>query len=443
MKLLIYVPKINARVNYIFDFILAELIGVPYIITDRLNKFFEPSIIKIQYSPNYTSIPNSLFLKANKLLFESDIKPQKIEVSDWQDTKFFFETDEHSFIPFDIFAAGFYLLSRYEEYLPYKPDKYGRFDADQSLAYKHEFIKQPIVDIWAGYLKAELLKYYPKLKFEKRKFHFVSTIDIDNAYAYLHKGIFRSLSSSAKLLISLKWYEFFEKIRVHQGKSEDPYDSYKFLKQIHSKYNVQTIYFFLTAKYAKNDKNISPDNKQFKQLVQSITEYSEIGIHPSYESNRNTNILKSEKEKLEKLSGKVISKSRQHFLMLKFPETYRNLIKLRITEDYSMGYVSVTGFRAGTCTPFYFFDLEANKLEKLKIIPFALMDVGLKDYNRLDAEDAVKEIENIIENVKKVQGLFVSLWHNESLGNKRKWKNWKYTYETLIKLGSQLGKNKT
>jgi len=35
--------------------------------------------------------------------------------------------------------------------------------------------------------------------------------------------------------------------------------------------------------------------------------------------------------------------------------------------------------------------------------------------------------------VKKVKGLFVSLWHNESLGNKKKWKNWKITYEKMIK----------
>jgi len=201
----------------------------------------------------------------------------------------------------------------------------------------------------------------------------------------------------------LKWDEFLEIIRVHQGKSADPYDSYQFLEKIHSKYNVQSFYFLLTAKYSKNDKNISPDSKQFKQLVKSILKYSDIGIHPSYSSNKNTDIIKSEKEKLEKLSGKVITKSRQHFLMLKFPETYRNLIQLGITEDYSMGYVSVTGFRAGTCTQFHFFDLEANNSENLKIVPFALMDVGLKDYNRLDAEDAAKEIEKIIKNVKKVK----------------------------------------
>ncbi|RLD79180.1 MAG: hypothetical protein DRJ07_12125 [Bacteroidetes bacterium] len=433
MNLLIYSLKITPRLNYIFDFILIELLGISYSFTNDLDTFVNSSSIKIQYSPNYTSIPNSLFLKADKLLFESDIKTQNIEVLSWRETKAFFKTDDQSFIPYDIFAAGFYLLSRYEEYLPFEHDKYGRFGADQSLAYKHNFIKQPVVDIWAEYLKVELLKYYPKLKFKERKFHFISTIDIDNAYAYLHKGIFRSISSSAKLLLSFKWNELIEKIRVHQGKSVDPYDSYQFLEKIHSKYNVPAIYFFLTAKYAKYDKNISPDSKQFNQLVKFISKDYEIGIHPSYASNRNVNNVKSEKEKLEKLSQKEITRSRQHFLMLKFPETYRNLIMSGIEEDYSMGYVSVTGFRAGTCIPFHFFDLEANETKNLKITPFALMDVGLKDYNRLDAEEATKEIEKIIENVKKVQGLFVSLWHNESLGNKRKWENWKYTYEKMMK----------
>jgi len=177
----------------------------------------------------------------------------------------------------------------------------------------------------------------------------------------------------------------------------------------------------------------STDTKQFKRLVQSIAGNSEIAIHPSFTSNKNTNLLKSEKEKLEKLSEQEITKSRQHFLILRFPETYRNLIKLGIKEDYSMGYVCTPGFRAGTCTPFYFFDLKANKSKELKIIPFALMDVGLKDYNKLNAETASREIEKIIENVKKVKGLFVSLWHNESLGNKKKWKNWKITYEKMIK----------
>ncbi len=431
-QLLIYTPKTTQRLNYIFDFIFIELLGIQYSFTHDLIEFAKSTSIKIQYATEYASIPNSLFIKAHSLLFEQDIKIQNIEVFDWQQTKAFFKTDIDSFVPYDIFAASFYLLSRYEEYLPFKADKFGRFPASESIAFKHDFIKQPIVDIWAGYLKDELLKHKSELKFKERKFQFVSTIDIDNAYAYLHKGFLRGSLASAKLLLGFKWGELAEKTKVHLKKSKDPYDSYQYLKEIHAKYNIEAIYFFLTAKYAKHDKNISPNKKPFKDLVQSLPENAEIGIHPSFSSNKNSKRVKKEKEMLEKLSGKKISKSRQHFLILKFPETYQNLINIGITEDYSMGYVSVTGFRAGTCMPFYFFDLTANKSNNLRLIPFAVMDVGLKDYNMLNATDATKEIEKIIENVKKVNGLFVSLWHNESLGNKTKWENWKITYKKMI-----------
>jgi len=432
VKLLIYSPQITPRINYIFDFIFTELLGVSFSVTDNLDVFTKSTVLKIQYATNYNSIPNCLFLKANNLLFESDIKNQNINVFDWQQTKTFFKTDEQSFIPFDIFAASFYLLSRYEEYLAFKPDKFGRFAAKESLAYKQGFIKQPIIDVWAEYLKTELLKHNPKLKFKERKFQFVSTIDIDNAYAYLHKGFLRSFLSSVKLLLRFKWKEFTKKTKVHLKKSKDPYDTYQFIEKIHLKYSVKAVCFFLTAKYAKNDKNISPDNKYFKSLVNYVSTNSEIGIHPSYSSNKNKKLVKLEKQKLENLLGKRITKSRQHFLILKFPETYQNLIRSGIKEDYSMGYVSIPGFRAGTCTPFYFFDLKLNKSENLKITPFALMDVGLKQYNNLDAVAATKEIEKIIKNVKKVKGLFVSLWHNESLGNTESWKNWKTTYEQMI-----------
>ncbi|MCF6243079.1 MAG: hypothetical protein L3J74_17285, partial [Bacteroidales bacterium] len=78
------------------------------------------------------------------------------------------------------------------------------------------------------------------------------------------------------------------------------------------------------------------------------------------------------------------------------------------------------------------FDLKKNKEEKLKIIPFAVMDVGLKDYNGYNTLQAEEKIKKIIKNVKKVNGLFVSLWHNESLGTKKHWEGWKNIYEKMI-----------
>ena len=72
---------------------------------------------------------------------------------------------------------------------------------------------------------------------------------------------------------------------------------------------------------------------------------------------RDIEILKKEKMRLENIINTPVTFSRQHFLRLSIPETYQNLIDLDIEEDYTMGYAKYAGFRASTCTPFYFFDL--------------------------------------------------------------------------------------
>jgi hypothetical protein len=43
-------------------------------------------------------------------------------------------------LPFDPLAATFYLVSRYEEYLPFIPDEHGRFPAKQSFAFSNGFL---------------------------------------------------------------------------------------------------------------------------------------------------------------------------------------------------------------------------------------------------------------------------------------------------------------
>ena len=106
-----------------------------------------------------------------------------------------------------------------------------------------------------------------------------------------------------------------------------------------------------------------------------------------------------------------------------------------------MGFAETAGFRAGTCNPFYFFNLKNNRKEKLKIVPFAVMDVGLKVYQGLNAYESEEKIKKIIQNVKKVKGLFVSLWHNESLGSSKQWKDWQTVYKTMIEFAQSGNEN--
>lgn len=97
-----------------------------------------------------------------------------------------------------------------------------------------------------------------------------------------------------------------------------------------------------------------------------------------------------------------------------------------------MGYAKAPGFRASTCTPFYFYDLDFEIQTPLKLFPFAVMDVTLKDYLGLSNEDSLEKILDLKEEVKKVNGTFISLFHNETLSESEEWSGWGEIYKKML-----------
>ncbi len=338
--------------------------------------------------------------------------------------------------PFDPFAASFYLVSRYEEYLPHLRDYHDRYDTSESLAYQKNFLHKPLVNIYALMLKDLLKNKYPKMIFPEKKYRFISTIDIDNAWAYLEKGLMRTAGAYARSIINLNFEELFERTKPYWERQKDPYDTYDLQFELQRKFKFKAIYFFLLGEYGENDKNVPIDSRKFRSLIKSIADYAETGIHPSYGSNKNPARLKKELTELTKILKREVTKSRQHFLILKLPETYRRLIELDITDDYTMGYALQVGFRASICSPFYFYDLDNEQITSLKIHPFAVMDATLKYYMKVQPEDAMNHIAPLIEEVRKVNGDFISLWHNESLSENKLWAGWKRVYEDLVEAAS-------
>ncbi len=226
-----------------------------------------------------------------------------------------------------------------------------------------------------------------------------------------------------------------EKINVLLNKNQDPYDTYDYQFNIHKKFSIRPIYFFLLADYGLNDKNISIKNKPFQSLIKSIADYYDIGIHPSYASNTVKEKLLTEIKRLQEITHKNITKSRQHFLKLTLPSTYRDLIDNDIKNDYSMGYASKTGFRASICSPYHFYDLDTEMETELMIHPFCIMEGTYQYYEKTSPDKALEEIKEIIYVIKKVDGTFISVFHNESLSDKGIWKGWRNVYEKMLEEG--------
>lgn len=170
------------------------------------------------------------------------------------------------------------------------------------------------------------------------------------------------------------------------------------------------------------DRNISADNPDFRKLIKHISTYAEVGIHPSYLSGDTHSELAVEIGRLTEIIEQPVTQSRQHFLRMQMPQTYRRLIAEGIESDYTMGYAEDIAFRAGTCTPYFFYDLEENKASELKIYPLTIMEGTLRDYLKLTPEDAIVKYKELIERVKSVEGTFISLWHNDSISQDSPWR---------------------
>ncbi len=429
--LLIYVPKISPRSRYTIKTVLTHFLSLQsFELTSDLDRFTEYIGPKLVYAKK--AIGDEAFIYASGLLERRDIQEQNLEFSEYEGTPTLFPQKIKALLPFDLFSAVFFMLSRYEEYLPHIRDHYDRFTAQHSIAFKQTFIDQPIVDHWVLSFKEKLIALYPQLKFGKRQYRYLNTIDIDNAYAYKHKGLVRTTGSILKSIFKVNVKDLGTQLSVLFGKRQDPFDNYDYLRGIQKKHNLESTYFFLLADYGLNDKNLSHENRAFQSLIKSLADFASVGIHPSFGSNKFPERLRSEIKRLKSITNREIHRSRQHFLKLSLPETYRNLIENDIQEDYTMGFASVSGFRAGTCTPYPFYDLDEEVETKLMVFPFQVMEATYQYYQEKSMDQIKEEISSIIKKVKEVEGTFISLWHNESLSDEGEWKGWRHIYEHMI-----------
>ncbi|NOY50372.1 MAG: hypothetical protein GXO88_07420 [Chlorobi bacterium] len=432
-EVLIYSPKLTARVRYVFRLVFKELLRIKPVFTSSVDEFQSSDMTKIIYGDK--EISDDIFFQGSSLLFEKGIGNPDLEPFYFEGLKVIFPVySKSSALPFDVFSAIFYFVARYEEYQPYKTDKHGRFTAHLSKAHELGILEKPVVNIWALRIKDILTEKYPDLQFTKVNYKFLPTYDIDSAYAYAQKGLVRSLGGYFMSVKNLDWKEILERTRVLFTRHKDPFDTFDLQIALQKKYGLRPMYFILFGRYGRFNKNINTRNRSFRFLVKMLSDYAKIGIHPSYNMVDDEAILPFEKKNLENALNKNIDSSRQHFLRLNLPSTYRQLISNDIVNDYSMGFAALPGFRAGICTSYYFYDIDLEAVTNFRIHPFAVMDGTLKDYMDMTTADAITKISQLIEEVRKVNGTFISLWHNEALSDKKRWAGWLNVYEQLIKM---------
>jgi hypothetical protein len=424
----IYSEEDSPRLRYIAGIILGDILGLSWEVTTDKRRLGKHPVI------NYSDekIAGSFKITPYSILFEKGISQREIQVSEWKGMPVFFQTSSDSDLPFDIFAASFFLVSRYEEYLEFKPDKFGRFASGSSLAFKNGFLDKPVIDIWAKEMVKAFLKRFPNLVFRRNEYKALLTIDTDQPFAYLGKSIFRSIGGLIRDKIG-SHPDTGDRYRTIAKGEKDPYDVYDYLIENIQKIDADALFFFPVGDRSKHDSNPSWKNIEYKNLIHKIAGKFKVGLHPSFTAGGDGSLVGSEGLRLKSILGREITFSRFHYIRLLMPKSYRILLGCGITEDYSMGYPDEPGFRAGIARPYFFYDVQADQQTNLRIIPFQVMDATLINYKKLDPEGSKQLILNLINETRKAGGLFVSIWHNTSLLDNNEWKEWRGVFEFMVR----------
>ena len=221
------------RLSYVLDVFFGErgLIPIGYRITPHVNEFRSYSGPRIAYGKQPITKPE-LFIRAHGLLGEEGIAPQNPEPFVWEDTLALFPVKDGD-LPFDVFAAAFYLISRYEEYGSTARDDHGRYLPSASILHQHGFLRKPVVNQYVVHLRRMLEQLFRRVVLPPLPFTPISTIDIDVAYAYRGRSLLETIGGLVKSIFMPAAGSFIDRIAVLSGRKADPYDTYDWLAEAH------------------------------------------------------------------------------------------------------------------------------------------------------------------------------------------------------------------
>ncbi len=317
-------------------------------------------------------------------------------------------------VGFDLFGAAFFMLSRMEEYLLDERDNHNRFPASASLAFKHNFYKLPVVDIYSRFTKACLNKLNPEIPLLNRAVAVMPSHDLDHLSKLQN---LRSVAGAVKRGLfkaaSIKHSSHYLKEYLNR---KNPFDQItELIKMSEAANSIASFYFLVDGKNKFDTGHFDKYKKKAEKYKNEIINAGHnIGLHPSYETGLNPDLLKEEKLKLEKWLGMDVFDSRQHYLRIKVPETWENLSKVGIKLDSSLGYSEFPGFRCGTSREFNVFDVNQKKMLDLKERPLLAMDTSLINDKSGSMADKFSEIEKIKAQIRENGGNWTFLIHNSN-----------------------------
>lgn len=389
--LLVFCSNATSRVNYIFRHVFHHCLGIKFKVTNALDEFIAHNGPKMSYGDK--PLGNEFFIQATSLLFEQGIRETELGVEKWKSYYSLFPVSHPSKMSFDVFAASFYLLSRYEEYLPHLKDAHGRFISGQSVAAEHQFLQVPLVDYWIKELSNLLRSVFPDLpQLPVAKESFMPLVEVVSPFKYAQKSIFTNVIQWVRSLLQLNFWAVVEQPLVLLGMRTDPWETFDQYTRMFSKAQFKTRFFFLYSRESYQDRGISTNNIHFRERIKAVADYFSVSLLGSYLAHQSSSELQREKEQLSTLIHRPVNSQRFAWGVTTVSEAYRHLIAQEIENDFSLGYPNTMGYRASTAVPFLYYDLTLEMETQLLLYPVVASANVIAQYAPNQLNDSLKKL---------------------------------------------------
>ncbi|TVZ52066.1 polysaccharide deacetylase family protein [Dokdonia sp. Hel_I_53] len=409
--LLVYTHKITPRITYIFKHICTRVLGLPVSFTTKVEELVAHDGPKLSYTTK--KLGNELYLRSTDLLFEHGILSTDVVVQQWDGLPALFPVkDVTAAIPFDIFAGAFYLMSRYEEYLPHVKDDQGRFPASESIAVLYKFIKLPVIDIWVDRFISILHANFPNINIDKPVYEKEMLVTVSQAFKYTKIGFLRTLGGYMTDTWRLRFRENFIRTQVLLGVRKDPYNISNWLINVQKQVSQPFKVFYQLGNYGMHSKNIKHSKKDFQSVMKMIADYCEVGLLVSPQAIAQNIDLAVERKRLESIIHRPLKHIHIADFKLVLPQVYRDALDQEIQNDYTMGYPDEIGFRAGTSQSFLFYDLDYEIQTPLMIHPVAMQSDNVINYHNHTIDYV--SLRDMQKSIQRVGGTFRLNFSNAS-----------------------------
>jgi hypothetical protein len=434
--ILVYTREASQRLRYVLDVFFSYVVKANIQLTSSAECFRTYPGPKFSYDDPLNAPQNTLFIPRSGLLVDNShfadfVVKLLLDKTHKQLKK---KKVGQLTYDFDLLAICFYLLTQYELYSETTPrDHLGRLSGWDSHLYKANLLHRPIVDELCLQVVQSIQLQWPQFPIVFPRYQYRPTYDIDISWAFGHRGLLRQTGALLRDLAKADLPKIHQRWRVFRGLEPDPFDTFALLDQLHERYSLQPIYFFLLGDYGGLDRNIHPGHRAQQQLFHRLAQRYQTGLHPSIRSGGSMAQLSKEAQRYTDITGQTLRDSRQHYLALDLPTTYRKLLQIGIQKEYSLGFAEVPGFRAGIARPFPWYDLEKETSTDLILHPFVIMDQALRRVVDKDHSSLTEKILSFARTAKAVNGQVYTLWHNSSFSALEGWQGWAVHYEALIK----------